>query len=117
MTKSRSNIIEGALQILNVVGVGQPVSAEDNAVVDIDAAAEYLASRRITDIVNQVQDGELDEQWFIPFCEFVAAKYGMRFGKSFAEMKTLEASALEDLRDIEDRTIPVQHLKINWSNP
>lgn len=112
MTKTRLDIITRALKVLGVVGTGQSPSPEDAELIDIDAVAAQLLAEGYTDLIGPVANGELPNEWFLPFSHLVAANHGILFGNSMTEMAALEADSLNKIRKIEDCLKPVKYLKI-----
>lgn len=81
MTKTRSQLVDRALQKLKVVGAGQPASAADTALVDglVDPVMTELQQSEIYAWGNQ---DEIDDAAFEHIAELLASAAASDFGKT-----------------------------------
>lgn len=113
MAKTVSQVQTQALSLLSAVGAGQTPSADDLAALDAQAAAAYLVSERVIDLVASVQNEAIDEAAFYPFAEFLAGLNGTSFGMPKAECLMLEERGRDGLRRVAFRAGVVAPLKID----
>lgn len=111
MAKTRAEIVAQAMFELEEAGAGQPISAEDAAVFNLDDVAAYLRAIRIADLTSDVSADTISEEWFFPLSKFAAAKYAKGFGFSLEAQIAMEAVALDALRIIADRIRPVLRMR------
>ena len=79
MSKPREDLINEVANLLNIVGVGETVSAEDRVRIDgaIDPKFAELSRRRIV----HVQDADdIDDEYFDSLASLVAESCGPAFG-------------------------------------
>jgi hypothetical protein len=92
MPKTRTDLINEALDLLGVVGIGQTPSAEDRAVIDgkIEPKLAELARREIVYIADPDQ---VDDDIFDAVATLIAEVAGPKFGRPRDLGVRLEAEA------------------------
>ena len=112
--KTIAEIKRRALQVLGAVASGQPVSAEDEASIDVSMVAERLADERIADLRPYLNDaGNLPEGLFIAFCDVVAADHAVIFGMAPDVAAVLKDRGERGVARIIRRTRPLVPLQID----
>lgn len=92
MPKTRSDLINEALDLLGVVGVGQTPSAEDRAVIDgkIEPKIAELARR---EVVYVPDPDSVDDEIFDALATLIAEEAGPKFGRPRDISVRIEAEA------------------------
>ena len=99
---SNLDVVTRALQMLGVIGAGQPVPAEDYETVlkSLKGAVAWLNERRVVDLVSYVEANEIPAQYYDPLGMITAYKaapsYGLG-GDTLAAFKALSDGAESDM--------------------
>jgi hypothetical protein len=82
LTKTRTELVNAAAEILEVVGSGQPLDAEDGDTIDarIDPLLAELDARGVATI-DFDSDDEMRAEFFSPLSELLANEASLSFGK------------------------------------
>lgn len=104
MAKTADQIRLRALQEIGVLAAGQSLAIEDAEAVDVSAAAATLAAERVIDLSAAVLADAIEDEYYIPFAQYVGAVHASVFGVGAGA--AMEMLAKDKLRKIADRVRP-----------
>lgn len=99
---TNQDVVRRALEVLGVIGSGQPTPAEDfeKVFINMQGAVSWLAERRVVDLESEIEANEIPAQFFDPLSMIVASKVAPAYGLGGEMYINLKALADQAEREI-----------------